>query len=301
MRFRVGFLLALAVSLVAASGLLARGLVEERYALVNESETRGFSPTLVAVLESPSEYVRESIGRLGNDGVWKGPHYQATARASLGGDATIDWSVLGVRAASARAAFLDNRAQDWPVIQEGTEPIERVVGGRPSGTVQASWLLTQAPPQAGEARYELGVVIPLCSRGVWAVVEFAALEPSGDSAGGTMGYGDYLVKSSVKPTVWNRDQLLAAVQGVTLEGNLPLAQLAAAGGARAVTGRLVDCNGAPLAGQIVRLERKSGRAWKPAATGRTTVSGTYTLSARPAGSYRVAAGSVRSATVRAGH
>lgn len=284
-------------ALVVAAPLL--GAARERYPLAADPEAAGYPASLAVVLVSPADYVHESTGRLGDDGVWKGPHYQATMRASLGGDATIDWNVLVERATNARSAFLDNRAQDWGVVEQGTEPVERLVGGRPAAPIQASWFLTQAPPMAGEARYETGLTFSICG-GRWAIVRFSALEPSGDSAGGSMGYGDYLVKGSIKPTVWNHDQMIESLHGVQLEGSLPAGRVTAARRGRTVVGSVTDCGRAPFAGQSVKLERRAGKTWKRVAGGRTTAAGRFVLVARTPGTYRVTAGSVRSAPLRAG-
>jgi hypothetical protein len=282
-----------AVAVAAAPFALAQ--VTDRYQVASDPEAHGYARSLAVVLVSPPDYVRLSRGRLGNDGTWKGPRYQATLRPSLGADATLDWSVSIEKYAATRASIMKTLVHGWKPVAQGTEPIERRVGGRATGTITATWVLTQADALAGEARYEAGLVFPICGRTVRLWID--ALTPSGDSAGGTMGYGEYYVKGSIPPTTWNRDQVLATIKGIALDGNLPAGRVTAARRGGAVAGTIADCNRHPLAGQAIVLQRRSGSAWKSAGTGKTRANGSYSVHARGAGVYRVVAGTRASNSV----
>ncbi|HUH14545.1 MAG TPA: hypothetical protein VML35_01530 [Gaiellaceae bacterium] len=269
----------------------------DRFRVASEPEAKGYPASLVLSITSPPKYVLDYAGRLGNDGHWKGPRAQATLRPSLGGEATLGWSAGVYRAPAAPATFLANRAQSWAVVAQGVEPVERRVGGRDAGAIASRWVLTQGSVMAGEARYEAGLLIPICGRTL--LVNVSALSPSGDSAGGSMGFGEYVIEG-MKPTEWNRIQVLETFKGMRLEGNLPAARVTAARRGRTIAGAARDCNRKPLAGQAVSLERQSGARWTRVAGGKTTATGTYSLRARGAGTYRVVAGDRRSAVVRIG-
>lgn len=282
-----------AVALVCAS--VASATVTDRFRIATEPEGRGYSPSLVLSITSPPKYVLDYAGRLGNDGHWKGPRAQATLRPSLGGDATLDWSAGVYRAPAAPATFLANRAQNWAVVAQGVEPVERRVGGRAAGAIASRWVLTQGSVMAGEARYEAGLLIPICGRTL--LVNVSALSPSGDSAGGSMGFGEYVIEG-MKPTVWNRLQVLETFRGMRLDGNLPAARVTAARRGGTIAGTATDCNRQPLAGQRVVLERARGGQWVRAAVGKTTATGAYALRSSEAGTYRVEVAGKRSAPVR---
>ena len=110
------------------------------------------------------------------------------------------------------------------MILEGSEAIERRLGGRDAGTSAGHLGLDPGDVMAGEARYEAGLVFPLCGR--TALLDISALTPSGDSAGGAMGFGEYMIMGT-KPTLWNRDQVLATIRGISVEGSLPASRLVA--------------------------------------------------------------------------
>lgn len=295
MRARLTAAVACASALVAVP--LVAATVIDRYRVASDPDARGYSPNLVVVLPSPKDYVRQLKGRLGNDGTWRGPRYSATGRPSLGGDATIDWTAGIELFPATRASLVANLVHGWKPISGGGKLIEHRVGGRHVGMIRGNWILTKGTPMAGEARYEGGMVFPLCGR--TAHVRIVALTPSTDSAGGAMGFGDYTIENAA-PTDWNREQVLSALHKIRVDGNLPVARITIARRPSAVAGIVTDCNRHVVAGQALALERRSGRAWTRVAAGKTTATGTYSLRAGGAGTYRVVAGGKRSATVRYG-
>jgi hypothetical protein len=290
----------LVASIVAITALLASAAalaqVQNRYQVSSDPEARAYPRSLQIVITSPPDYVLDYMGRLGNDAAWKGPAYAATARPSLGGESSLGWSAGIYTTPSNRQTIIDNLVHDWQVISEGTEAVERTVGGRSVGSLTGTWVLTQGTVMAGEARYELGFVFPLCGR--TALLNISALTPSGDSAGGSMGFGEYRMANGSAPTVWNRQQVVATMQAVGVEGSLPAARIAARAAGRRVTGTVSDCNRHAVASTPVRLERRSGRRWVRAAAASTTATGAYSLAARVPGTYRVTVGGRRSAAVR---
>jgi len=290
---RLAAVAACVAALVAAPFVLAQ--VTNRYVVATDPAAKGYPRNLAVVFVSPPKYVLDYMGRGGNDAAWKGPRYQATERASLGGLASLGWSAGVYREPSNQRTILAHLVHDWEVIQRGTEPIERRVGGRAAGTIRGTWLLTQGSVMAGEARYEAGLVFPLCGRTL--LVNVSALTPSGDSAGGSMGFGEYVIEG-MKPTEWNKLQVLETLKGIRLEGNLPAGLVTVARRGGRIAGKVTDCNRHPLAAQAVVLERRSGSSWTRAAAGKTTAAGTYSLRFRGAGTYRVVAGGKRSAPVR---
>ena len=148
-----------------------------------------------------------------------------------------------------------------------------------------------------DARYEAELGIPLCGRA--ALLRFEALLPSGDSAGGLLEDGDFVVAHAAKPSVWNRSKIVATIAGVSLEGNLPADRVVGVRHGRVFTGRVTDCNGYPVAWARVWLERESGGVrWARVRPGKTNADGVYSLRAARPGNYRVAAGAARSAPDR---
>jgi hypothetical protein len=283
---------ATAVALVCVA--VASATVTDMFRIATEPEGRGYSPSLALSITSPPTYVRDYAGRLGNDGHWKGPRYQATLRPSLGGQATLDWSAGVYKAPATAATVLANRAQSWEVVARGVEAVERRVGGRTAAPIRAAWVLTQGSVMAGEARYEAGIVIPICGRTL--LVRVSALTPSGDSAGGSMGFGEYVIEG-MKPTEWNRLQVLETFKGLRLDGNLPAARVTATRRGASIAGTATDCNRQPLAAQRVVLERLSGKKWARAAVGKTTATGAFALRSSGPGTYRVEVAGRRSAAV----
>lgn len=291
------------IVLVAVAALTAAGLaaaqVEDRIVLraTGGNDLAHYSPGLAAVAVSPPEYVRGCCYD-SNGGEWTGPRYQATGLASLGGNSKYDWTVgVAVRAGNTRAALIGNLTHDWPVVSEGEQQVEHRAGGRAVGTIGGYWVLTRSPFGGDDdARMESAVGFPLCD-GNTAYAKFSLLLPSGNSAGGSIGFGEYLI-NGMRPTDWNAEKAMQAIRGVRVEGNRPATRVTAAARGRRVSGRVADCDAHPLAGLTVQLQRRTGRSWRKVSSARTSARGTYSLAVRSAGTYRVRAGTRTSAPVR---
>jgi hypothetical protein len=297
MRWKVTIALALGAAL-AAAGLALAG-VEDKISLraTGGNDHAHLSPALMIVAVSPPEYNRGCCYDT-NGGEWVGPRYEATGRSSLGADSKYDWTVgvaIGIR--DTRAGLIANLTHDWPVVSEGQEPVEHRVGGRAAGTIGGHWILTRSPfGGADDARMEAAVGFPLCE-GSTAYMTLSLLAPSGDSAGGSIGFGEYRI-NGMRPTEWNAQKAMESIRGVRLEGNRSATRVTAAARGRRVSGRVADCDAHPLAGLTVQLQRRTGRAWRTVSSGRTTAAGTYSLAARSAGTYRARGGTRTSAAVR---
>lgn len=298
-RGRITIILATVVALAAAGLGLARAQVEDRITLRGQSgnPTDHYSPALAIVTVSPPEYKRGCCYD-SNGGEWTGPRYQATGRPSLGSNSSYDWSVgVAVREGGTRAALIANLTHDWPVVSEGRQQVKHHVGGRAVGTVGGYWVLTRSTfGGADDARMEAAVGFSLCD-GNTAYAKFSLLIPSGDSAGGTMGFGEYLINGK-SPTVWNAEKGMQSIRGIRFEGNRPASRVTATVRGRRVVGRVADCNAHPLAKVAVQLQQRTGSSWKTVSSGRTSVAGAYSLAARSAGTYRVRAETRTSAPVR---
>lgn len=294
-RKTLGLLVALA-ALAAAPLVLAA--VQDRITLrgLSGNPTDHYSPALAIIAVSPPEYKRGCCYD-SNGGEWVGPRYEATGRPSLGADSKYDWGIgIAVKGGATRAALIANRVHDWPVVSEGALQIKHRVGGRPAGTIAGHWILTRSPFGAeDDARMEAMVGLPLCD-GNTAYARFGLLLPSGDSAGGSQGFGEYLI-NGMPPTAWNAAKAMQAIRGISLEGNRPSARVTARRRGAAIAGSVLDCSKHPVAGHAVRLERKAGSAWRAAGAGKTTATGSYSLKIRGAGVYRVVAGTLRSSSV----
>jgi hypothetical protein len=286
------------VAALAAAGL-ALAQVEDRISLraTGGNDLAHYSPALAIVAVSPPEYKRGCCYD-SNGGEWTGPRYQATGRPSLGADSKYDWTVgVAVRAGGTRAALIANLTHDFPVVSEGEQQVEHRVGGRTVGTIGGYWVLTRSTfDGADDARMEAAVGFPLCD-GNTAYAKFSLLIPSGNSAGGSIGFGEYLI-NGMRPSDWNAAKGMQSIRGIRLEGNRPAARVTAAARGRRVSGRVADCNAHPLAALAVQLQLRMGSSWRTVSSARTSAGGTYSLSARSAGTYRVRAGTRTSASVR---
>lgn len=297
MRRGVSIILTTVAALAAAA--LAFGQADGRVVLrgLEGNPTDHYPRTLAVTVLSPPEYNRGCCHD-SNGGEWVGPRYQATGRADLGGNATIDWSVgiaVGVR--DSRAALIAKLTHDWPVVTEGQEEVEHRVGGRAAGGISARWVLTRSTfGGADDAHMEAAIGFPLCD-GNTVYAKFSLLRPSGNSAGGSIGFGEYVINGR-RPTDWNAEKAMESIRGVRLEGNRPMSRVTAAARARRVTGTVVDCDSHAVGGVPLKLQRRTGRAWRTVGSGRTSASGAYTLRASSAGTYRVHAGARVSAAVR---
>ncbi len=297
MRRRVIIVLATVAALAAAG--LALAAVQDSITLrgLSGNPTDHYSPALAIVAVSPPEYKRGCCYDF-NGGELRGPRYQATGRASLGGDSTIDWSVgVAVRAGGTRAALIANLTHDWPVVSEGKQLVKHRVGGRAAGTIGGYWVLTRSPfGGADDAHMEAAVGFPLCD-GNTAYARFSLLAPSSNSAGGSTGFGEYLI-NGMRPSDWNAEKGMQAIRGIRLEGNRPGTRVTAAARGRRVSGRVADCNVHPLAGLAVELQQRTGGLWRTVSSARTSPGGTYSFTGRSAGTYRVRTETRTSAPVR---
>lgn len=237
-------------------------------------------PGLLVELASPAEYNRQSV--LGDSGRWVGPRYEERGNPGNAGLASLNWSVsFDQRQGDAEAVSLANVTHtDWARDQRGGLSVPHVVGNRNLGTILGYYVMV-SPSAASDARFEGVLAFPLDAN-LHAVVHYEALEPPADS---------FLVKGTVVGKSWNRGQLLLALSGVRLQGNLPPKIVAARAVERGrfVRGKVVDRFFDSVLGARVSLERRSGGGWTRVASGKTNERGFYTLRAKRRGTYRVTA------------
>jgi hypothetical protein len=108
------------------------------------------------------------------------------------------------------------------------------------------------------------------------------------------------------PSSWNRGQVLVALAGAQLQGNLPPKIVAARSveRGRRVRGKVVDRFLDAVLGARVSLQKSSGGGWTTVSSGKTNQRGFYSLRAKRRGTYRVTARlagfAATSRTIRAG-
>ena len=237
-------------------------------------------PGLLVELASPAEYNRQSVS--GDSGRWVGPRYEERGNPANAGLASLSWSVsFDTREGDAEAIAHANVVhRDWARDQRGGLSVTHFVGDRNVGTTLGGFVMF-TPAAANDARFEGVLAFPLGTN-LHAVVRFEALEPPADS---------FLVKGTVVGKSWNRGQILLALNGVRLQGNLPPKIVAARAVERGrfVRGKVVDRFLDAVLGARVSLERRAGGSWTRVAGGKTDQRGFYTLRPKRRGTYRVTA------------
>jgi hypothetical protein len=235
---------------------------------------------LLVELASPAEYERQTASA--ESGRWVGPRWEETGHPENAGRASLDWTVSfdqrqGEAEAVAQASVSHT---DWARDQRGGLSVPHVVGNRNVGTVLGYYVMV-SPAATSDARFEGVLAFPLDTN-LHAVVRFEALEPAANS---------FIVKGTVAGKAWNRGQLLLALSGVRLQGNLPPKIVAARSVERGrfVRGKVVDRFLDAVVGARASLERSSGGGWTKVAGGKTDRRGFYALRAKRRGTYRVTA------------
>ena len=235
---------------------------------------------LLVELASPGEYNRQFAS--GESGRWVGPRYEERGNPGNAGLASLDWRVtFDQREGDEQAVSAANVVHtDWARDQRGGLSVPHVVGNRHLGTILGYYHMV-SPAAPNDARFEGVLAFPLDAN-LHAVVRFEALEPPADS---------FLVKGTVVGKSWNRGQILLALSGVRLHGNLPPKIVAARAFERGrfVRGKVVDRFLDAVLGARVSLERRAGGSWTRVASGKTDQRGVYTLRTKKRGTYRVTA------------
>ena len=237
-------------------------------------------PGLLVELASPGEYNRQSVSA--DSGRWVGPRYEERGNPGNAGLASLDWRVsFDERQGDAAAVSLANVAHtDWARDQRGGLSVPHVVGSKHLGTILGYYHML-SPAAASDARFEAVLAFPLDTN-LHAVVRFEALEPPTDS---------FAVKGTVSGKSWNRGQMLLALAGISLQGNLPPKLVAARSVERGrfVRGKVVDRFLDAVLGARVSLERRAGGSWTKVSGGKTNERGFYMLRSKRRGTYRVTA------------
>ena len=252
-------------------------------------------PGLLVELASPTKYERQSTS--GNSGRWVGPRFEQVGHPENAGLSSMDWSVsFDQRQGDAEAVAKANvRHTNWTRDQQGGLSVPHVVGSKAVGTILGFYVMMRAPA-TGDARFEGVLAFPLDTN-LQAVIRFETLDPPDDS---------YVVNGSSVGSSWNRGQVLVALAGAQLQGNLPPKIVAARSiqRGRKVRGKVVDRFLDAVLGAQVSLEKSSGGGWTKVASGKTSARGFYSLRAKRRGTYRVtvrlAGFTATSRTIRAG-
>jgi hypothetical protein len=273
----VGLITGLAA--LAACSQIAGAQAVERIRISDPArQAHQLPPALLVELASPGDYNRQSVS--GDAGRWAGPRYEERGNPGNAGLASLDWRVsFDQRQGDAEAVSAANVVHsDWARDQRGGLSVPHVVDNRHLGTILGYYVMV-SPSSANDARFEGVLAFPLDAN-LHAVVRFEALEPPTDS---------FVVKGAVAGKSWNRGQVLLALAGVSLQGNLPPKIVAARAQERGrfVRGKVVDRFLDAVLGARVALERSSGGSWTKVSGGKTDQRGFYALRAKRRGTYRV--------------
>jgi hypothetical protein len=273
-------LVALVTGLAALAGWcqVAGAQAVERIPIADAArQLHGLPAGLLVELSSPASYNRQSVS--GDSGRWTGPRYEERGNPSNANFASLDWTVsFDERQGDAEAIALANVVHsDWQRDQRGGISVPHVVGTRDVGTILGYYVMLT--PSGNDARYEGVIAFPL-DVNLEAVAHFEALEPPSDS---------FVVNGSIVASTWNRGQVLLALAGIRLQGNLPPKTVAARPQKRGlfVKGKVVDRFLDAVLGAPVSLERQSGGSWAKVAGTKTSQRGFYSVRAGRRGTYRV--------------
>jgi hypothetical protein len=279
MRRLVLLCLAAGLAALAAWSPGAGAQAVERVRIADQArQAHGLPPGLTVELASPPSYNRLSLA--GDNGRWSGPRFEEPGNPGNSGFASLDWSVsFEERTGDPDAVALAHvNHREWSRDQRGGLSVSHVVGKRSVGTLLGYYYLMTPTLGGGDARFEASLAFPL-DVNLFAIVHLEALEPSNDT---------YKV-GPVFASNWNRGQVLVALTGVGLQGNLPPKIVAAKTSERGrrVKGKVVDRYLDAVVGAPVALERSRGGSWRRVAHGKTSQRGFYALRAGNRGAYRV--------------
>jgi Carboxypeptidase regulatory-like domain len=235
-------------------------------------------PGLLVELASPNRYERQSVS--GASGRWIGPRFEQPGHPESAGFVSLDWSVsFDQRQGDAEAIAHANIVHtDWGRDQKGGLSVSHFVGTKDVGTILGAYEMV-TPSTTGDARFEGVLAFPLDTN-LHAVIRFEALNPPDDT---------FVVAGSSVPSSWNRGQVLVALAGTQLQGNLSPKIVAARSfeRGRKVRGKVVDRFLDAVLGARVSLERSAGGSWTKVSGGKTNQRGFYSLRAKRRGTYRV--------------
>lgn len=270
-----------AVVLLTCAAAAARpSQVDERVRVAEAGQpvTATLPPGVFLVLASPPDYARQSSG--GTTGSWVGPEYRATGGSGPAGRARIEWMVrFEAGAKKTDEAATAALGQGWKDDFKGGISIPHLVGRRTVGTLDGDFVHTQGWRE-GEAVREAAMAFPLAPR-LLVLVNFVAPEPAMEDAG---AQGQYQV-NSLPASLWNRGQMIRALSGVRVEGNLPPTRVTISAAGSRLRGTVGDAFRHPLVGARVSVERLAG-GWRKAATTRTDARGEYAVRVGRRGRYR---------------
>ena len=292
-------LFALLIGLTALAGPSqgTRGQTVERIGIsAADRQAHQLPAGLLVELASPVGYDRQSAS--GDKGRWVGARYEQIGHPENAGRASLDWTVSFDQSTAEADAIAHAHIQhtSWARDQRGGLSVPHVVGTRSVGTILGYYEMV-TPSTPGDARFEGALAFPLDTN-LHAVIHFEALEPPDDT---------YIVNGSSVASSWNRGQLLVALAGAQLQGNLPPKVVAARAiqRGRMVRGKVVDRFLDSVLGARVSLEKSIGGTWTKVSGGKTDQRGLYLLKAKKRGRYRVsvrwAGFAAMSRELRAGH
>lgn len=271
------------------AGFASAGVTQRAQVGVSgRNSTHGYPASLYVVFKSPPDY-NAGCCYDGDGAEWRGPRYVAEKKPDFDGDTKLDWGAyfetrVSTSEQAARESFI---FKSWVDVSKTTVGVPHVVNGREVGTIPGVAVMTRSPGKTSAA-FEAALGFPLC-RGLFVSALFSATAPLNEETG---LYGKYLV-NGVPVSQWNRTQLETALQGVSLEGNLPAGKVNVRASGRVLSGVVSDCVGHPM---------PSVRVHVGATSTRTSGIGAYRLRLRHGGLVRVIAvgggRSVRSAPIR---
>jgi hypothetical protein len=252
----------------------------------------GFSSATAVTVTVLPEFRRTGFD--GDSGGWEGPMCDHP-QPSLSSPVALTWGVgFENRSRTAEEAASAALTFRWKVVERTTISVRHLVAGRDVGAIPGTLLVTDS--ESPQGWHEAGLGFPV-GRGFFAGAEAW-------SRGNGFPCQVRSAQGPVHSTSWHRQKSRQALESIRLEGSLPPARTTARGSASRVTGTVRDGFGHPVAGALVALERRVGRAWRRAGSGRATAVGGYAIRVRKRGRYRavatLAGSSARSGVVRAG-
>jgi hypothetical protein len=285
--------LAVAGALVFAAPAAAQDNLDRIQVGYPGTVTRQFATSLSLAMTIPSVFRRDCCYDF-QSGAWVGPDVRYPSGRTT--QSRVAWEVSFTR--TSRSAKSVAQAAGWgnyPQVAVRKRTVRHVLGGNALGKIKAYSTVDQEA--APFAKTQAALTVDLGKK-VKATILWTFENPDSD----TDASGGAVTVNGLSSRAWNRRAAELALKSVALEGALPISKVKARASGRTVSGKVLDIAGQGVGQAKLVLQRRAGGGWRKAVTGKSKLTGAFSLRAPGSGQYRVVASfgaaSARSKAVR---